>query len=93
MFPKCLNKLHIFFGWENEKKITWKSLSNLKQWQKNGEKCVRLQALQRGNGSFLTDSNNEIVAEINVCGLEIYLYFCLVRWQSISLIYVIDVLI
>lgn len=59
-----------------------------KEWRK-----IWIQALQRGSGSFLTDSNNEIVAERNVCGLEIYLYFCLASWQYVSLIYVIDVLI
>lgn len=64
-----------------------------KQWQKNGEKYVWIQALQGGSGSFLADSNDEIVAERNVCGLEICLYFCLVSWQCVSLIYVIDVLI
>lgn len=56
------------------------------------EKNVWIQALQSGSGSSLTDSNNEIVAERNICGLEIYLYF-LVSWQCVSLIYVIDVLI
>lgn len=60
---------------------------------KNGEKYVWIQALQRGSGSLLTDSNDEIVAERNVYGLEICLYFCLVSWQCASLIYVIGVLI